>query len=71
MKQCRACGNTSIVEVLDLGIQFHTGLFMPANATHNIPATRLKLLKCDDTLIKLHAVCATIEDIRLRYNVWQ
>jgi NDP-4-keto-2,6-dideoxyhexose 3-C-methyltransferase len=45
IERCRICGNTELVEVLDLGIQALTGVFP---RTRDEPVTRgpLKLVKC-------------------------
>jgi hypothetical protein len=42
---CRICGNTELIEVLDLGTQQLTGVF-PADIRQSITAGPLKLVKC-------------------------
>jgi len=43
---CRICGNTQLVEVLDLGVQALTGVF-PGSRTQSVTAGPLKLVKCE------------------------
>ena len=43
--RCRICGNPSLVEVLDLGIQALTGVF-PVSKEQKITSGPLKLVKC-------------------------
>lgn len=42
---CRICGNTNLVEVLDLGEQMLTGVF-PSSRSDNITSGPLRLIKC-------------------------
>jgi len=45
ISECRICGNTQLVEVLDLGVQTLTGVF-PRTRAQEITAGPLKLVKC-------------------------
>lgn len=45
ISQCRICGNTQLVEVLDLGVQALTGVF-PKTRTQAVTQGPLKLVKC-------------------------
>ena len=45
ISQCRICGNTQLVEVLDLGVQALTGVF-PKARTQPVTAGPLRLVKC-------------------------
>jgi SAM-dependent methyltransferase len=45
VKQCRICGNSSLVEVLDLGEQYLTGVF-PSRKTPSLSSGPLQLVKC-------------------------
>jgi len=53
---CRICGNSYLVEVLDLGVQALTGVF-PRSVTERVTSGPLKLVKCagDD------AVCGLVQ----------
>jgi NDP-4-keto-2,6-dideoxyhexose 3-C-methyltransferase len=42
---CRVCGNSQLVEVLDLGVQALTGVF-PRSAAETVASGPLKLVKC-------------------------
>lgn len=43
--ECRACGNRSLLEVLDLGMQAMTGIF-PRDRDEEVPVAPLELVKC-------------------------
>lgn len=45
IQQCRVCGNSDLVEVLDLGMQALTGVF-PRSPGQSITSGPLRLLKC-------------------------
>jgi len=45
---CRICKNDKLLEVLDLGMQYHTGLFVMPEESSKIPSARLRLVKCDN-----------------------
>ena len=45
IKQCRICGNTDLVSILNLGNQYLTGVF-PKNKTKHITSGPLELVKC-------------------------
>jgi NDP-4-keto-2,6-dideoxyhexose 3-C-methyltransferase len=45
LDKCRICGNSDLVEVLDLGVQTLTGVF-PRDKAERITAGPLKLVKC-------------------------
>jgi NDP-4-keto-2,6-dideoxyhexose 3-C-methyltransferase len=45
VKQCRICGNSNLVEVLDLGEQYLTGVF-PSRKTPSLSSGPLQLVKC-------------------------
>lgn len=45
ISECRLCGNTSLVPILDLGWQYLSGVF-PANSLEVIPSGPLKVVKC-------------------------
>jgi NDP-4-keto-2,6-dideoxyhexose 3-C-methyltransferase len=45
ISQCRICGNTQLVEVLDLGIQVLTGVF-PRVSSQHVTSGPLRLVKC-------------------------
>ena len=45
IEQCRVCGNTNLIEVLDVGVQTLTGVF-PRSRDEKITAGPLKLVKC-------------------------
>jgi hypothetical protein len=45
IKSCRICGNTELVEVLDLGVQALTGVF-PQSRTQRVTKGPLRLVKC-------------------------
>jgi NDP-4-keto-2,6-dideoxyhexose 3-C-methyltransferase len=45
IEQCRICGNSDLLEVLDLGIQALTGVF-PRTRDQPVTAGPLKLVKC-------------------------
>jgi len=45
IQRCRICGNTELVEVLDLGMQALTGVF-PRSAQQAVPVSPLQLVKC-------------------------
>lgn len=45
IEKCRICGNTNLVQVLDLGEQMLTGVF-PRNKEDNITTGPLRLVKC-------------------------
>lgn len=47
LKQCRLCGNTKLVKVLDLGLQELTGVF-PRSASQKVAKGPLELVKCHD-----------------------
>jgi len=42
---CRACGNTELLPVLDLGTQALTGIF-PASRDEDVPTAPLEILRC-------------------------
>lgn len=44
---CRVCGNSHLVDVLDLGTQALTGIF-PSEKDNELPAGPVVLTKCDD-----------------------
>ncbi len=54
---CRICGNTQLVPILHLGIQYLTGVF-PRNPSHPLTCGPLELVKChgDEScgLVQLH-----------------
>ena len=43
--KCRVCGNANLIEVVDLGVQYLTGVF-PRGSEVKISKGRLQLLKC-------------------------
>lgn len=43
--KCRVCGNTNLIEVVDLGVQYLTGVF-PKGPEVKISKGKLQLLKC-------------------------
>ena len=43
--KCRVCGNANLIEVVDLGVQYLTGVF-PKGPEVNVSKGRLQLLKC-------------------------
>lgn len=45
VESCRLCGNTDLVEVLDLGVQALTGVF-PKSSDQSVTAGPLRLVKC-------------------------
>ena len=45
IKSCRVCGNTNLIEVLDLGEQALTGFF-PSTSDEYVPSMPLTLVKC-------------------------
>ena len=45
INKCRVCGNTNLIKVVDLGVQYLTGVF-PANSNVNVSKGQLQLLKC-------------------------
>lgn len=45
IQRCRICGNTELVEVLDLGMQALTGVF-PRSLQQAVPVSPLQLVKC-------------------------
>lgn len=45
VERCLICGNTNLVEVVDLGEQYLTGVF-PRSSTQKITSGPLKLVKC-------------------------
>jgi NDP-4-keto-2,6-dideoxyhexose 3-C-methyltransferase len=45
VERCRICGNPNLVEVLDLGVQFLTGVF-PLTREQRVTAGPLRLVKC-------------------------
>ena len=47
IKQCRICGNTDLVSILNLGNQYLTGVF-PKSKTEHITSGPLELAKCRD-----------------------
>ena len=47
VKGCRICGNRTLLEVLDLGVQALTGIF-PVNREQSVAQGPLKLVKCTD-----------------------
>ncbi len=47
LKRCRVCGNSKLLEVLDLGVQALTGVF-PATREQGVTEGPLKLVKCTD-----------------------
>lgn len=47
VSECRICGNTDLISVLDLGQQALTGVF-PARVEDSIPIGPLELVKCND-----------------------
>ena len=46
-EQCRICGSTDLVPLLDLGPQALTGWF-PRRRTEDVPVAPLQLVKCDE-----------------------
>jgi len=55
IEKCRACGNTNLVPVLDLGIQALTGIFPKADQA-DPPAGPLQLVKCAGSSDVCHLV---------------
>ncbi len=53
---CRICGNSDLVEVLDLGVQALTGVF-PRSPTEAVTSGPLKLVKCMGDV----AVCGLVQ----------
>ena len=47
IEKCRVCGNPNLVEVLDLGDQYLSGIF-PDEVDEEMPRGPLKLVKCDE-----------------------
>ena len=47
IEKCRVCGNPNLVEVLDLGDQYLSGIF-PNEVDEEMPRGPLKLVKCDE-----------------------
>ena len=44
--KCRICGNTELIPVVDLGVQYLTGIFPKNNATESLTKGPLRLVKC-------------------------
>ena len=43
---CCICGNTELIPVVDLGVQYLTGIFPKNNKTENLTMGALSLVKC-------------------------
>lgn len=48
IEKCRVCGNKDLIQVIDLGDQYLSGIF-PKEIDLNLYKGPLKLVKCDDT----------------------
>ena len=46
VQQCRICGNTELIPVVDLGVHYLTGVFPRQNAADTLTKGPLRLVKC-------------------------
>src|SRR5262249_22200835 len=63
VKECRACGNTELVPILDLGTQVLTGVF-PKQRDERVDSGPLQLLKCHGG-----ANCCGLVQLRHTYDL--
>lgn len=71
VKHCRICGNSELIEVLDLGVQALTGVF-PQSRSQHVTKGPLQLVKCTGGdacgLLQLRHTCDLSEMYGLNYG---